>query len=62
MVLRFGNIFGASMLLRDVEFIELPFFVGAIPAGRPCAQPVNISAITTKGGRADGVAPTSHKR
>ena len=37
------------MQLRDVEFLELPFFVGAIPAGRPCAQPVNISAIATKG-------------
>jgi len=26
--------------LRDVEFIDLPFIVGAIPAGRPCGNRV----------------------
>ena len=53
------GILPCPVALRDVEFLELPFFVGAIPAGRLCAQPVNIPAIATKGGRADGVAPTS---
>jgi hypothetical protein len=34
------SIMEARKQLRDVEFIDLPFIVGAIPAGRPCGNRV----------------------
>ena len=37
-------------IVRDMEIIDLPFFVGAIPAGRPCCDRIISLILQRKAG------------